>query len=102
MKIVTQVLTILALVGISQVSLAVEPTVTVSKSEMKMDETKMMEHLKIRQEQILKMHELSTKILAETDPKKKKALEDEQLQLIKTEHMQMMNMHHSKTMNMSH
>jgi hypothetical protein len=60
----------------------------------------MTEHLKMKQEQILKMHDLSSKILAETDPKKKQALKDEQLELIKADHMQMMSMHHPKMMNM--
>ena len=60
----------------------------------------MMEHLKIRQEQMLKMHDLSNKILAETDPKKQQALKDQQLELIKAEHLQMMSMHHPKMMNM--
>ena len=46
------------------------------------------------------MHDLSNKILAENDPKKKQALKDEQLELIKAEHMQMMSMHHQKMMNM--
>jgi len=40
---------------------------------------------KIRQEQMLKMHDLSNKILAETDPKKQQALKDQQLELIKAE-----------------
>jgi hypothetical protein len=68
----------------------------------KMDESKMMDHLKMKQEQeqILKMHDLSNKIISETDPKKRQALKDEQLELIKAEHMQLMSMHHSKTMNM--
>ena len=46
----------------------------------------------------LKMHDLSSKILAETDPAKQQALKDQQLELIKAEHMQMMNMHHPKMM----
>jgi hypothetical protein len=94
MKILVKLIAVLALVFINQLSFAVEPVV--EKTEIKMDEAKMMEHLKMRQEQILKMHDLSTKILAETDPKKKQALKDEQLQLIKAEHMQMMRMHHPK------
>ncbi|MEY3786026.1 MAG: hypothetical protein RLZ75_231 [Pseudomonadota bacterium] len=99
MKILVKLIVVLTLVSINQLCFAVEPVV--EKPEIKMDEAKMMEHLKMRQEQILKMHDLSTKILAETDPKKKQALKDEQLQLIKAEHMQMMTMHHPKMMNMS-
>jgi hypothetical protein len=55
----------------------------------------------MKQEQMLKIHDLSNKILAETDPKKKQALKDQQLGLIKVEHMQMMSMHHSKMKVMS-
>jgi len=106
MKILPKLIAILALVSLSQVCLAADPVE--KKPEMKMehamatmDESKMTEHLKMRQEQILKMHDLSNKILAETDPKKQQALKDQQLELIKAEHMQMMNMHHPKMMNMS-
>ena len=99
MKILARLITILVLVCISQVSAAVEQTQ--SEPEMKMDESKMMAHLKMKQEQMLKIHDLSNKILAETDPKKKQALKDQQLELIKVEHMQMMSMHHSKMKVMS-
>ncbi len=105
MKILVKLIAILALISLSQLSLAVDQAE--KKPEMKMDhamgtmdETKMMEHLKIRQEQMLKMHDLSNKILAETDPKKQQALKDQQLELIKAEHLQMMSMHHPKMMNM--
>ncbi|MCX7103743.1 MAG: hypothetical protein NTU70_00485 [Methylococcales bacterium] len=99
MKILARLITILVLVCISQVSAAVEQTQ--SEPEMKMDESKMMTHLKMKQEQMLKIHDLSNKILAETDPMKKQALKDQQLELIKVEHMQMMSMHHSKMKVMS-
>jgi hypothetical protein len=99
MKILSKLITLIVLVFVSQVSSAVEQTQ--SRPEMKMDESKMMSHLKMRQEQMLKMHDLSNKILAETDPKKKQALKDQQLELIKVEHMQMMSMHHSKMKVMS-
>ncbi len=105
MKILVKLIAILAFVSLSQMSLAADPVE--KKPEMKMDhamgtmdESKMMEHLKIKQEEILKMHDLSNKILAETDPKKKQELKDQQLELIKAEHIQMMNMHHPKMMNM--
>jgi hypothetical protein len=104
-KILVKLIAVLALVSLSQVCFSADPVE--NKPEMKMDpamanmdEAKMMEHLKIRQEEMLKMHDLSSKILAETDPKKKQALKDQQLELIKTEHKQMMSMHHSKMMNM--
>jgi hypothetical protein len=57
-----------------------------------MDESKMMEHMKMRQEHDLKMHDLSNKILAETDPAKKQALKDQQIELMKSHHMHMMQM----------
>jgi hypothetical protein len=105
MKILSRLITILALVSLSQVCFAAEqaekaPEMKMDHSMPKMDELKMMEHLKMRQEQILKMHDLSNKILAETDPAKKQALKDQQLELIKADHMQMMSMHHQKMMNM--
>jgi hypothetical protein len=104
-KILSRLIAILALVSLSQVCLAVEQVEKIPEMKMghpmtKMDESKMMEHLKMRQEQILKMDDLSDKILSETDPKKKQALKDEQLELIKAEHMQMMSMHHPKMMTM--
>ncbi len=99
MKILARLTIIFVLVCISQVSAAVEQTQ--SEPEMKMDESKMMAHLKMKQEQMLKIHDLSNKILAETDPMKKQALKDQQLELIKVEHMQMMSMHHSKMKVMS-
>ncbi|UOA08991.1 hypothetical protein [Methylobacter sp. S3L5C] len=105
MKKLVKLIAILALVSLSQISVAGDPVE--KKSEMKMDhamgtmdESKMMEHLKIRQEEMLKMHDLSNKILAETDPNKKQALKDQQLELIKAEHIQMMSMHHPKMMKM--
>lgn len=95
----------MALISLGQVCLAAEPAETKSAMKMSpgmgtMDESMMMEHLKMRQEQILKMHDLSNKILAETDPAKRQALKDQQLELMKTEHMQMMSMHHQKMMTM--
>lgn len=111
MKILSRLIAIFALVSLSQVCLAAEQVEKKPEMKMdqsmkmgqpmaKMDETKMMEHLKMKQEHILKMHDLSSKILAETDPKKQQALKDQQLELIKSEHMEMMSMHHSKMMNM--
>ena len=112
MKILSKLIAILALVSLSQVCLAAEQVEKKPEMKMgqsmkmgqpmaKMDDSKMMEHLKMKQEHILKMHDLSNKILAETDPAKKQALKDQQLDLMKSEHMQMMNMHHQKMMNMS-
>ena len=103
MKILAKLIAILALVSLSQIALAADPAAKKPEMKMdhpmaKMDESKMMEHLKMKQEQILKMHDLSSKILAETDPAKQQALKDQQLELIKAEHMQMMNMHHPKMM----
>lgn len=63
-----------------------------------MDPAKMEEHLKERQEHLLKMHDLSNKILAETDPQKQQALKDQQLELMKAEHANMMSKHMGKPM----
>jgi len=41
------------------------------------------ERLRDVQDHLLTMHDLSTKILAEKDPKKQKALKDQQLELMK-------------------
>lgn len=59
----------------------------------KMDPAKMTEHLKLKQEQMLLMHDLSNKILAEKDPQRQQALKDQQLELMKAHHMEMMRMH---------
>ena len=110
-KILSKLIAILALVSLSQVCLAAEQVekkpemkmdqpMKMDKPMAKMDDSKMMEHLKMKQEHILKMHDLSNKILAETDPKKKQELKDQQLELMKSEHMEMMSMHHQKMMNM--
>ncbi len=63
-----------------------------------MDPAKMTEHFKKMQEHMLVMHDLSNKILAETDPAKKQALKDQQLELMKAHHMEMMSKHHGKGM----
>lgn len=105
MKIQARLIAILAAVCLSEVCSAADPAEKAPDMKMDsamsaMDESKMMEHLKVRQEQMLKMHDLSNKILAETDPSKRQALKDQQLELIRADHMQMMSMHHHKMMNM--
>jgi hypothetical protein len=111
MKMQSRLIAVLAMVSLSQLCLAAEQVEKKPEMKMgqpmkmeqpmaKMDESKMMEHLKMKQDQMLKIHDLSNKILAETDPKKKQALKDEQLELMKVEHMHMMSMHHQKMMNM--
>lgn len=57
-----------------------------------MSEQERDQHLRMKQEHMLKLHDLSNRILAETDPKKKEALKNEQLELMKAHHMQMMQM----------
>lgn len=52
-------------------------------------------HLQGMQEHMLKMHDLSNRILAEKDASKKEQLKTEQLQLMKTHHSEMM-MHHQQ------
>lgn len=97
---------ILALLSINQVSFAEEQK-PMPKAEMKMDHSmgggqmdpaKMKEHMKMEQEHQLKIHDLSNKILSETDPKKQQDLKDEQLKLMEEHHMQKMQMmmkHHN-------
>jgi hypothetical protein len=46
------------------------------------------------QEHLLKMHDLSSQILAEKDATKKEALKKEQLALIKADHARRMAHHH--------
>jgi hypothetical protein len=47
------------------------------------------QHLRGYQEHMLKMHDLSNRILSETDEKKKEQLKNEQLELMKAHHEQM-------------
>jgi hypothetical protein len=59
------------------------------------------QHLKQKQENFLKMVELSNKILAATDPKEKERLKAEQLQLMKEHekaHQEMMQQHMQQMM----
>ena len=73
---------------VSQNGAAVKP----EKCDM-MDPEKTTAHLKKMQEHMLAMHDLSTKILAETDPAKKQALMDQQLELLRAHHMEKMSNH---------
>ena len=57
------------------------------------DPAKMNAHMQKMQEHMLMMHDLSNKILAETDPKKQPALKDQQLEMMKVHHMAMMAKH---------
>lgn len=57
---------------------------------MGMNDAQMTEHLRGMQEHMLMMHDLSNKILAETDATKKQALKDQQIELMKAHHQQMM------------
>lgn len=59
------------------------------------------DRLKQKQEHLLKMHELSDKIIAATDPKEKDRLKAEQLQLMKEhekQHLMMMQQHMQEMM----
>jgi hypothetical protein len=56
---------------------------------MAMDE----QHVQLMQEHILKMHELSTQILAEKDPAKKEQLKQQQRDVMKAHHAGMMGGH---------
>jgi hypothetical protein len=59
-----------------------------------MSEEQMDKHMRMKQEHMLQMHDLSNKILAATDPKEKQKLKDQQLKLMKNHHAQMMSMMH--------
>jgi hypothetical protein len=50
------------------------------------------QHMRAMQEHMLKMHDLSNQILAETDPAKKEELKNQQLELMKT-HKEMRKTH---------
>lgn len=63
-----------------------------------MDPAKMQAHLLERQAHLLAMHDLSSKILAETDQTKQQVLKDQQLELMKAEHMKTMSWHSGKPM----
>ncbi|MFZ4653224.1 MAG: hypothetical protein D4R76_06450 [Methylococcus sp.] len=59
------------------------------------------EHLKEKQDHLLKMHELSNKILATTDAKEKDRLKAEQLELMKAHekrHVELMQQHMQQQM----
>jgi len=99
MKNLFSLFAILALMSINQVSIAEEQST--AKPAMKMDQgmgegqmdhPKMMEHMKMEQEHQLKIHDLSNKILAETDPKKQQELKDQQLKLMEERMMHKMKM----------
>ncbi|MGR8941425.1 MAG: hypothetical protein ACU83P_07525, partial [Gammaproteobacteria bacterium] len=62
-----------------------------------MTEEQKEQHLKMMQEHMLQMHDLSNRILAETDPAKKEQLKTEQLQLMKAHHQKEM-MHRMERM----
>ena len=57
---------------------------------MGMSEEQLDSHLRNQQEYQLKMHDLSNKILTETDPAKKEELKKQQLDLMKAHHKQKM------------
>jgi hypothetical protein len=107
MKKTISLLVVLAVIPFSQMSFAEEQKST-PKAEMKMEEgmgcsekdpVKMKEHMKLEQEHQLKIHDLSNKILSETDPKKQQELKDQQLKLMEEHHMHKMEMKmkHHKT-----
>lgn len=53
-------------------------------------------HMRSMQEHMLKMHDLSNRILAEKDSAQKEQLKNEQLQLIKAHHAEMMSRHQAQ------
>lgn len=71
---------------------------TMDAGQQAMDPAKMEAQLKERQAHLLAMHDLSNKILAETDPAKQQILKDQQLELMKAEHTKSMSRHSGKPM----
>jgi hypothetical protein len=59
-----------------------------------MTEEQQDQHLRMMQEHMLQMHDLSDKILAASDPAEKEKLKNQQLQLMKAHKQQMMKMMH--------
>ncbi|QWF72008.1 hypothetical protein KEF85_06005 [Methylomonas paludis] len=103
MKTLTKVILITALSALSGQSYAQQPSEhgmgmgsMMGGMQHDADPAKMTEHLKKMQAHMLQMHDLSNKILAETDPKKQQALKDQQLEIMKAHHMEMMAKHQQK------
>jgi hypothetical protein len=92
-----KILVISALLPFSSICSAEQPASPAKNGGM--DPVKMEAHLKDKQTHELAMHELSGKILAETDPQKQQTLKDQQLELMKAEHLKMMSQHAGKGMN---
>ena len=69
-----------------------KPGMRMQKGKMTggMSEEQKDQHMRAMQEHMLKMHELSNKIIAEKDPEKKQALKDQQLEMMKSHRAQMM------------
>ena len=59
-----------------------------------LDPARQTEYLQGVQEEMLQMHDLSNKILAETDPQKKQALKTQQLELMKAQYLRMLSQQH--------
>lgn len=105
MKRLLQILTFSLIIPLSTICSAeqnkdshMNDAMTMDSGQQPMDPAKMETHLKERQAHLLAMHELSGKILAETDPAKQQALKDQQLELMKAEHIKSMSRHSGKAM----
>jgi hypothetical protein len=55
-----------------------------------LDPARLTEYLQGMQVQMLQMHDLSNKILSETDPQKQQALKAQQLELMKAQYLRML------------
>lgn len=99
MKHFVKIIVFSTLLPFSIICSANPPHMGMGADQGKMDPVKMEQHLKEVQEQSLIMHDLSNKILTETDPQKRQALKDQQLELMKAHHMKMMSEHHGKAIN---
>lgn len=97
MKHLIRIIALSALLPFSIICSATEPASDPAMTGG-MDPAQLEAHLKDRQAHELAMHDLSSKILAETDPQKQQALKEQQLELMKTQHLKMMSGHPGKPM----
>jgi len=93
MKHLIRIIALSVLLPFSVICSATDPAMTGG-----MEPAQLEAHLKDRQAHELAMHDLSSKILAETDPQKQQALKEQQLELMKTQHLKMMSGHPGKPM----
>lgn len=81
MKTILKIVALIYLSLLSSVASAQQPPV---------DQASLLEYLKGVQAQMLNMHQLSNRILAETDPVRQQELKNQQLEIMRTQYLQMM------------